>query len=209
MVNDMDAATKHVTLLIKAATALDLTYWKTMARCLEGWLLVRQGNYEPGVSALRDSLAACDEAGGTSRYAGFLSIIAQGLAGLGRVDEARLTLDQALARAECDGEEWCIPSLLCAKGELVLCEPDPAAVLAATAEKCFRDAIELARTQGALLWELRGASQLARLRLEKKRPEDARQILAPVYGRFAEGFETPDLRAAKTLLDSLPVGQPL
>jgi predicted ATPase len=69
--------------------------------------------------------------------------------------------------------------------------------------------MELARTQGALLYELRGASHLARLWLEQKRPEDARQILAPVYGRFAEGFETPDLRAAKTLLDSLPVGQPL
>ncbi len=209
MVNDMDAATKHVMLFTEAATALDLIYWKTMARCWEGVLLVRQGNYESGVSALRVSLAACDEAGGTSLYAGFLRVIAQGLAGLGQMDEASLTLDQALARAESDGEEWCVPSLLCAKGELALCEPGPATVLAAAAEKCFRDAIELARTQGALLWELRGASHLARLRLEQKHPEDARQILASVYGRFVEGFETPNLRAAKTLLDSLPAGQPL
>jgi predicted ATPase/DNA-binding winged helix-turn-helix (wHTH) protein len=209
MINDMDAATKHVTLLTEAATALDLTYWKTMARCWEGVLLVRQGDYEAGIGALRVSLAACDEAGGTSLYAGFLRVIAQGLAGLGRTDEARLTLDQALARAESDGEEWCIPSLLCAKGELALREPGTATVLAATAEQCFRDAVELARKQGALLWELRGASHLARLRLGQKRPEDARQILAPVYGRFAEGFETPNLRAAKTLLDSLPAGQPL
>ena len=73
----------------------------------------------------------------------------------------------------------------------------------ATAERCFCDAIELARRQGTLLWELRGALPLARLWSAEKRPNDARQILAPVYGRFVEGFDAADLREAKLLLDSL------
>jgi predicted ATPase len=73
----------------------------------------------------------------------------------------------------------------------------------ATAERCFCEAIELAQRQGALLWELRGALHLARLRSAEQRPNDARQMLAPVYGRFVEGFDAPDLRDSKLLLDSL------
>jgi tetratricopeptide (TPR) repeat protein len=205
--NDMDAAAKYVTLLIDAARQLDLTYWKSLARCVEGVLLIRQGNYDAGVCALRASLAACDEAGGTSRHSAFLGTLSEGLAGLGRTDEARLTLDQALTKAKRHGEEWCIPDLLCKKGALALRVLGSSSYHAATAEQCFRDAIDLAQKQGALLWELRGAWHLARLRLEQKRPDHARQILAPVFGRFVEGFETPDLRAAKLLLDSVETGQ--
>ena len=137
----------------------------------------------------------------------FLSVIAQGLARLGRMDEAHAALDQALARADYDGEEWCIPDLLCKKGELALSESGPSSIHTPAAERCFRDAIDLAQRQGALFWELRGAAHLARLRLQQKRPNDARQILAPVYRQFVEGFETADLRAAKMLLDSLPTGR--
>jgi predicted ATPase len=108
-----------------------------------------------------------------------------------------------LARAERDGEEWCIPDLLCIKGKLALGDSDALSNNAASAEQYFRDAIDLAQKQGALLWELRGALHLAHLRLEQKRPDEARQILSPVYARFTEGFDAPDLRAAKLLLDSV------
>ena len=74
---------------------------------------------------------------------------------------------------------------------------------ATAAERCFRHAIDLARRQGALLWELRGASHVAHLLREQKRPDDARRNLTRVYGRFTEGLGRPDLRAAKLLLDSL------
>jgi tetratricopeptide (TPR) repeat protein len=204
-VNDTDEAGRHVTHLINAATALDLRYWITLARCLEGVVLVRKGHYEAGVAALRAALAVCDEIGGMTRYPTFLGAIASGLAGLGRTDEARTMLDQALARADRDGEEWCIPNLLCLKGELALSDAGPSSGHTETAEQCFRDAIELAQRQGALVLALRGAWHLACLRLEQKRPNDARQILAPVYGRFVEGFETSALRAAKLLLDSVDI----
>jgi predicted ATPase len=199
----MDAAAKYVTRFIDVASELDLSFWKTLGRCLEGVLLIRQGKHEVGVGALRASLAACDEVGGAGRYASYLGTLSEGLADLGRYDEARLTLDQALARADRDGEEWCIPDLLCAKGKLALSESARSSAPMVTAERCFCDAIELAQRQGALLWELRGALHLARLRSAEKRPNHARRILAPVYGRFVEGFEAPDLREAKLLLDSL------
>ena len=203
-INDMDAAAKYVTLLVNIAGELDLGFWKILGRCLEGVLRIKQGHYDAGVDALRTSLAACDDVGGTSRYPFYLGALSEGLAGLGRTDEARLTLEQALDRADRDGEEWCIPDLLCTKGKLILSESDPLSVhSAAAAERCFRDAIDLAGRQGALLWELRGASHLAQLRLEQERPDDARRSLAPVYVRFTEGLETPELRAAKLLLDSL------
>jgi tetratricopeptide (TPR) repeat protein len=205
MTNDLDAAAQYVTLFVNVATALDLAYLKTLARAQAGLLLVRQGDYEAGVNALRESLEAFDKAGGTSRYSSFLSALAEGLAGLGRTDEARLTLDQALARADRNGEEGFIPPLLCRKGALALQEPGPSSIIAG--EDCFGRALTMARQQGALLWELRSALHLARLRVTQKRPEDARQILAPVYGQFVEGFETVNLRAAKTLLDSLPAGR--
>ena len=204
LVDDLDAAARYVTVYTHVARELDLSFWRTLGRCLEGVVQIRQGNLDAGVYTLRASLAACDEVGGTSGFPSYLGALSEGLAGLGRTDEARLTLEQALARAERDGEEWCIPDLLCTKGKLILSERDPLSGDTATAaEQYFRDAIGLARRQGALLWELRGASHLAHLWREQKRPDDARRSLAPVYGRFTEGLEMPKLRAAKLLLDSL------
>jgi predicted ATPase/DNA-binding winged helix-turn-helix (wHTH) protein len=203
-INDLDAAAKHLALLVNAVTELDLTYWKTLSRCLEGVLLIKQGNHDAGVNALRAALAICNEVGGMSRYPTFLGAIADGLFGLGQTDEARVALDQALDRADRSGEEWCIPDLLCKKGTLALQEAGPSSVLSATAERCFLDALALAQKQGALFWELRSALLLARLLLDRERPGDARRVLAPVYSQFVEGFEVAELRAAKQLLDALP-----
>ena len=62
----------------------------------------------------------------------------------------------------------------------------------------------MANQQGALFWALRAATSLARLHIDRQNPKQARKVLAPVYGGFTEGFETPDMRAAQELLDSLP-----
>jgi len=78
--------------------------------------------------------------------------------------------------------------------------------ITAAAEQHFRRAIDWARRQGALSWELRAATSLARLRLEQDRGHEAKALLQPVYNRFTEGFGTADLKAVKTVLDSLPAG---
>ena len=85
------------------------------------------------------------------------------------------------------------------KGELILQQSKDQ--LAVEAEDCFMIANEIARGQGALFWELRTVVSLARLRMRQGRPDEVRQLVAPAYDRFTEGFDTPVLRAARTLLD--------
>lgn len=201
MIEDEEAASKYVTLLANTANELDLAYWKTVAACLQGVLMIRQGKFDTGVVALYTSLEVSDEFGGTARYPMYLAAIAKGLSELGRLGEARNILGQALAKADLDGENWCMPDLLCSKGELVQREAGPSSLLEAA--DCFGQAYEMARQQGALLWELRSARHLAGLCVGQKHGDDARQALASAYGRFVEGFDTADLQAAKTALEAL------
>jgi len=112
-----------------------------------------------------------------------------------------VVVDKALARAEQTEARWYLAELLRTKGELLLLGRVPTAVEAA--EACFQQAIEVARRQGALSWQLRAAMSLARFWHGQQRASQARKLLSPVYRRFTEGFGTADLVAAKTLLDSL------
>ena len=136
-----------------------------------------------------------------TRYDQFLGELADALSRAGRVAEGLATVDRALDRAKENGGLWYVAELLRIKGEIVL--RAGALNAAAAAEELFGQAIEWARRQEALSWELRAATSVARLWHQQARTEPAREILAPVYGRFTEGFGTADLRAAKTLLDSL------
>ena len=103
------------------------------------------------------------------------------------------------AWTERHGEGWYQAELVRMKGELMLQQSK--GQLAIEAEDCFRTANDIAREQAALFWELRIAVSLARLRMTQGRHDEVRQLLAPVYDRFTEGFDTPVLRAARTLLD--------
>lgn len=96
---------------------------------------------------------------------------------------------------------WSLPEVLRVDAELLLWRGGPDAVSAA--ETKFRRSLELAREQSAQSWELRSAMSFARLRIRQGRQSDAREILAPVYGKFTEGFETLDLRSARAILQSL------
>jgi predicted ATPase len=96
---------------------------------------------------------------------------------------------------------WLTPELLRLKGELLLLQSAPAAV--ETAEGLFRQALDEARRQDALSWQLRAATSLARVLRSQGRADDATACLRPIYDRFTEGFGTADLIAAKLLLDEL------
>ena len=110
-------------------------------------------------------------------------------------------IDEALARSERNEERWCVAELLRIKGELILRESAPRA--ATVAEEFFLHSLEWARRQGALSWELRTSTSLARLQHDQGRIAEARSHLQLVYDRFSEGFETVDLKIAKALLNSL------
>src|SRR5262249_33844514 len=107
---------------------------------------------------------------------------------------------EALTLVNITGERLCEPELYRLKGELLLQQN---ADNQAEAETCFQHAISIARSQQAKSWELRAATSLARLWQSQGKREEARQVLAEVYGWFTEGFDTADLQNAKTLLDEL------
>src|SRR5215472_14135473 len=107
----------------------------------------------------------------------------------------------SLARSERNEEHWCTAELLRIKGELVLLEGTTDA--AARAEDHFRQAVDWARRQGALSWELRAATSLTQMWHNQGRSQEARELLSAVSDRFTEGLETVDLRTAKALLGSL------
>ena len=100
--------------------------------------------------------------------------------------------------AERTGERWFGAELNRHKGQLLLRQGHPEA-----AEELYRKALSIAEEQGAKLWELRAAASLARLRRDQGRRAEARDLLAPVYGWFTEGFDTADLKEAKALIDEL------
>jgi predicted ATPase len=164
-------------------------------------LFIKRGDTEPGLRLLRTALDELRESEFTLPYTVFLGALAEALADVGQVTQGIVAIDEALARSERDEERWCVAELLRVRGELVLREGAPDA--AAVAEGHFGQALDWARRQGALSWGLRAATSLARLWRDLNRIKAAREILAPVYNRFTEGFETTDLRAAKLLLDGL------
>ena len=163
-------------------------------------LMVKRGHIGPGLEALRTAL---DQAGDARLLPRFLLPLGELAACLGEAGEAARGLamiEEALARSRAREEGWYLAELLRIKGEL-LRKSDSAAT--AGAETCFAQALEIARQQGALFWELRSAMSLARLKDSQRHRADGRKILQPVVAKFTEGFAAADLRDAKALLDKL------
>jgi predicted ATPase len=128
-------------------------------------------------------------------------VLAEALGAVGQVAEGLKTIEEALARSERGEGRWNLSELLRVKGELLLLEGAPNAI--AAAEDHFRDALDWACRQGALSWELRTATSMARFWREQARSDEAIALLTPIYDRFTEGFDTADLTAAKALIEDL------
>jgi predicted ATPase/DNA-binding winged helix-turn-helix (wHTH) protein len=183
------------------ATRHNAAWWKALARCLEGRLLIKRGRCGEGAAALRHAFETYEATGWTVCYPELLGALAEGLSGLGESAEAARTIDRALARAEAGGECWYVPELLRVKAQLAISGGIDRS--RSCAERCLTEGLDRARSQGALFWELRCALDLAHLKSESGLPKQARNILAPVYEKFTEGFETADLRSARLMLDRL------
>jgi len=130
----------------------------------------------------------------------FMAELPEALGRAGQTSEGLVTVSEAIQRAERTAEGWIFAELLRVKGELLLQQEMRASP---EAEECFQHAGEIAHEQGALAWELRAATSLARLWHGRNRRSEALTLLQPVYDRFTEGFDTADLKAAKALLDTL------
>ncbi len=203
MAGDLAAAQRSVATLSDMVARNSVGFWRGWGRCVEGVLRIKRGEFETGSALLRSALDTLDRAKFIVMHnPEFLCALAEGLAGAGQLDAALATIDEALARSDHDGACWCVGELLRVKGELLLRGAGRQSV--AAAEGCFLRALDVAQQQGALFWELRAALSLSRLRVRQDRHDDARQIVAPVYKQFTEGFGTVDLQAARTLLEELP-----
>ena len=200
-VGDLATAECYVSTLLDHSAKLAMAVWQAEGCCLKGGLLLKRGRVDSGLALLRTALGELRETGSVLRYGAFLGVLAEGLAAAGQALAGRVAVDEALALSESNEEGWCVPKLLRIKGELVLLGNAPDA--AAAAEDLFGQALDWARRQPALSWELRAATSLARMWRDQGQSKEARKLLAPVYDRFTEGFETVDLRSAKALLGSL------
>jgi hypothetical protein len=134
----------------------------------------------------------------------FLNELAAGFARAGQIATGLTAAERAMQQAERTGARWLFPESLRIKGELLLLQAATGAV--AAAEDHFRQALDLARQQGALSWELRAGTSMARLLRDQGRSAAAKALLQPIYARFTEGFETADRKAANALLDGLGQG---
>jgi predicted ATPase len=197
LIGDVVALDERVTQLVAAATEQGLPHWGAAGTIGRGWVKVKNGDVAEGISLLRTGSAAYRATGAELLMPYYIGLLARACGIAGQIEEASTLLDDALQIAGRTGERWFAAELNRHKGELLLRQGHPEA-----AEELYRQALSIAAEQGAKLWELRTAASLARLRRDQGRHE-ARDLLAPVYGWFTEGFETPDLKDAKTLLDEL------
>jgi len=196
-IGDLAEAERSVAAILSYSAKPALSTWNAVGRCLHGRLLLAQGDFT-GLAVLRSALESLDEAGFRVLYTISLAALAQGLGAAGQVAEGRAAIDEALERSDRNEERWCTAELLRIKGELLLLDG-----AGAPAEDCFQQALDWARRQEALSWELRAANSLARLWRQNGKTAAAHEMLAAVYDRFTEGFDTADLRAARALLDEL------
>ena len=200
-VGDLPAAEHFASMLIEHAERHALAVWQIWSRCWQGAILIRRGEAAAGLPLLGDALNGLRRAGYVLRYTGFLGVFAEGSGAAGQVPQGLMAIEEALARSERSEGRWCVAELLRVKGELLLLDGAPNA--GAAAEDHFQQALEWARRQGALSWELRCATSLARLWRDQTRGDEAHALLASVYDRFTEGFATADLGAARDLLGGL------
>jgi predicted ATPase len=166
----------------------------------QGWNLAEQGEHDAAIARLLEGIADAQATGSELGHPVAFWCLADVYRRAGRVDEALERIAEALAIAERTEDRVHEPEIHRSMGELLL-ERDPDSVK--EAETCFRRAIEVARRQEARSWELRATVSLARLLRRRDRRDEAREMLAAVYGWFTEGLDTPDLKEAKALLDEL------
>jgi predicted ATPase/DNA-binding winged helix-turn-helix (wHTH) protein len=200
-VGDLEAAERFVATLLNHPWRHAAEPWHRWSRCFRGVLMIKRGDLTNGVQVLSAALAELPERAFHMRYIYFLGELAEGLGRAGEISTGTATIDQAIDARRRSEENWCAAELLRIKGEILLKEGGAEATRAG--EECFHEALDLARRQNALSWELRVATGLAQLWRDQGRTSDARVLLSSTYGRFTEGFSTTDLKAAKTLLGEL------
>ncbi len=177
----------------------NVRYYHTWAMILLQFARAWQQPGEDNLASLRDSIRAYSETGARIRLPYYLSLLARACHKGGRLDEASTALDGALAESRQQEEHWWDAELYRLRGEFIWSQGAGANEV----EAAFARSIQIAQSQQAKSLELRAAMSMARLWSATNRSEAAKQLLVPLYGWFTEGFDTPDLQAAQSLIAQL------
>jgi class 3 adenylate cyclase/predicted ATPase len=175
-------------------------FWGAWGMMQRGFLMALTGKAPDAVQTITSGLTAMRATGTTMWMPLWLSYLTRANAEIGQFDDVRRGIGEAIVAVEAAKERWCEAEVNRIAGEIALLSPKPDL---AKAEACFERALAVAREQEAKSWELRAAMSMARLWRDQGRRQQARDILAPVYGWFTEGFGALDLKRAKAMLDEL------
>ena len=174
--------------------------WKALGMVLRGCVCASTGKALNAVQMITSGIAELRSTGQTLWMPLFLSFLARAFAELDQFDDAWRCIDEARTVVETANERWYEAEINRIAGDIALKSPERDA---ARAKGYFERALTIARKQQAKSWELRAAMSMARLLRDQGKPQQARDLLAPIYGWFTEGFDTLDLKEAKALLDEL------
>ena len=186
---------------IRLSTEHGFSYWLAAGAFCRGWALSAGTQVEAGIAGMRQSLTAALSTGVKILSSHQFAELAVAYAKIGQVDQGLSLLKEALEEVQRSGERYYEAEIYRLMGELLLMKHE--GIDESDVEGHFRRAIEVARQQNAKSWELRATMSLCCLLQQQLRLDEAQQQLTRIYGWFTEGFDTPDLRDAKVLLDEL------
>jgi predicted ATPase len=197
---DYVTASRLVNELVTLADDKDTSFWKAWGMMNKGLLLALTGKVLDGIHATSSGIAALQSTGATMCLPYYSSCLAMNHAKIGQFEDARRLIRDALRTIEETNERWFEAEIYRMSGEIELKSPN---LGGANPEVYFARALSVARAQQAKSFELRATMSMARLWSEQAKRAEARNLLAPIYGWFSEGFDTLDLKAAQVLLDEL------
>jgi predicted ATPase len=197
---EVSAVQEHAEATIRVGQEQGFPLYMALSAILRGWALAHQGQAKEGIEQLHQGMMAWRATGAEIFRPYCLALLAEAYGILGEPEAGLTVLAEALILVDTTGEHWYEAEIYRLKGELLL---QQSLDNQAEAEHCFQQAITIAQNQQAKSLELRAATSLARLWQQQGKRTEARELLAPVYGWFTEGFDTADLIEAKALLDAL------
>ncbi len=185
---------------LAVTNAQGFAYWAAQSKAIRGWSLAQTGREAEGIAQLKEGLDGWRTTGGET-LAELSCWLPQAYGKTGQSGEGLSALAEQLEPLHESSKRYVyVPELYRIKGELLLMRDSSNAI---EAEACFRTALEIAQRQAAKSLELRATTSLARLLAQQGKRDEARAMLAEIYGWFTEGFDTADLKDAKALLDEL------
>jgi class 3 adenylate cyclase/predicted ATPase len=194
------AANAQLDEIIALANEKGALIWKAQGMVHQGCVFALTGKTSTAVNMINSGITAWRSTGATLYVPLYLSHLTRAHAELGQFDHASRCIGEALTAIETNKERWCEAEINRLAGEIALLSPEPDV---AKTEAYFERALAVAWSQQAKSWELRAVMSMARLWRDQGKPQQARELLAPVYGWFTEGFDTRDLKEAKALLEEL------